>query len=92
MQYENYIKIIEVFNEFGLNIKDFICLPPDVWKRIKQDYTAKYKENKKPELEDFKTGVKKRLIKSTKTYDTEEKFINDALEYFDENELKIVEE
>ena len=93
MQYENYIKIIEILNEFGLNIKDYICLPQSVWNRIFTDYKSKYsKDNPKPILEEFKTGVKKRTVPQVKVMDSDAKFVNDALEYFDDNELKIVED
>ena len=93
MQYENYVKIVEILNEFGLNIKDYICLPPLVWKRIALDYKKKYSsDNPKPVLEDFPLGVKKRVTPSMNHKDDEASFVNDVLEFFDDNELKIVEE
>ncbi|MCR5231796.1 MAG: hypothetical protein K6B64_04030, partial [Acholeplasmatales bacterium] len=94
MQYENYIKIIEIFNEFGLNIKDYICLPQNVWKQIALDYKSKYNSqtNPKPTLEEFKTGVKRRITPKAMVLDDDNKFVNDALEFFEKDELKIVEE
>ena len=94
MQYENYIKIIEIFNEFGLNIKDYICVPQNVWKQIRTDYRSKYdsQTNPKPILEDFKTGVKRRVTPKALVLDDDSKFVNDALEFFEKDEIKIVEE
>ena len=93
MQYENYVKIVEILNEFGLNIKDYICLPESAWKKIALDYKRKYsKDNPKPVLEDFPLGVRKRVIPTVKPKDDDASIVSDVLEFFDDNELKIVEE
>lgn len=93
MQYENFVKIIEILNEYGLNIKDYICLPTSAWRRIIADYKSKYsKDNPKPVLEDFPIGVIKRAQPKAKVQSTESNLVNQVLEFFDDNELKIVEE
>ncbi|RIA75549.1 DNA polymerase-3 subunit gamma/tau [Anaeroplasma bactoclasticum] len=93
MQYENFVKIIEILNEYGLNIKDYICLPTSVWRRIIADYKSKYsKDNPKPVLEDFPLGVVKRAAPKAKIQNSESNLVNQVLEFFDDNELKIVEE
>ncbi|MDE7213308.1 MAG: DNA polymerase III subunit gamma/tau, partial [Anaeroplasmataceae bacterium] len=38
MRYENYQKIMEIFERFNANIEDYICLPKGLWNRIKADY------------------------------------------------------
>lgn len=93
MQNENFVKIIEILNEYGLNIKDYICLPMPAWKRIIQDYKSKYsKDNPKPVLDDFKIGVIKRNNPRTKGANPDTNLVNQVLECFDDNELKIVED
>ena len=93
MQHENFVKIIEILNEYGLNIKDYICLPQQAWRRIIQDYKSKYsKDNPKPVLEDFNLGVVRRNTPKTKVKAPDENLVDQVLEYFNDNELKIVEE
>ena len=93
MLYENYVKIIEIMNEFNINIKDYICIPQAIWNKIRVDYAKKYKENPKPILDEIKIGVKRRIIPSSPIVKNESDELTDkVLEYFDENELKIVEE
>jgi hypothetical protein len=93
MQYENFVKIIEILNEYGLNIKDYICLPTPVWKRIIQDYKSKYnQDNPKPVLEEFPLGVVKRTAPKARIQNPETNLVNQVLEFFDDNELKIVED
>jgi len=93
MQHENFVKIIEILNEYGLNIKDYICLPQQAWRRIIQDYKSKYsKDNPKPVLEDFNLGVVRRNTPKAKAKAPEENLVDQVLEYFNDNELKIVEE
>ena len=54
MQYENYVKIMEIFNEYDLNIKDYICIPTVIWSKILSDYKSKYsKDNPQPKLADI---------------------------------------
>ena len=90
MSYENYLKIIEVFNEAGVSIKDYICIPSKTWSEIIKDYKAKYNkiDNPKPELANIRIGVKRR-IEPKKEKDTLEEKISTL---FEENTLKIMEE
>lgn len=93
MQHENFVKIIEILNDYGLNIKDYICLPAPVWKRIVMDYKSKYSmDNPKPALEEFSLGVVKRNAPKSKGINPENNLVNQVLEFFDDNELKIVED
>ena len=92
MRYENYVKIIEIFNEFDLNIKDYICIPKAIWSKIRIDYANKYKTNPKPVLEDIKIGIKRRVIPSVIDNNEEDKELENIKKYFDEGQLKIVEE
>ena len=92
MKYENYLRIIEIFNEFNLNIKDYICLPKKVWSEIIRDYKSKYNSNNtKPKLNLIATGVKKRIIPISENK-TDDELSKKVLEYFEEDTLKIVEE
>lgn len=93
MLYENYVKIIEIFNEFDLNIKDYICIPKSVWGKILLDYKSKYSpDNPKVTLNEFPIGIKRRVIPNNGSSDKNDDFVNQVMEYFDENELKILEE
>ncbi len=93
MLYENYVKIIEIFNEYNLNIKDYICIPKTIWSKIRIDYKSKYSaDNPKPKLNEIPIGIKRRIIPSTPIVSKEDDFVDKALELFDENELKILEE
>jgi len=93
MRYENYVKIIEIFNEFDLNIKDYICIPKAVWSKIRIDYKNKYSlENPKPVLDDIKIGIKKRVIPSFIEEKKVEDEFEDVLKLFEDDQLKIVEE
>lgn len=61
MRYENYQKIIEIFDRFNANIEDYICLPKMIWNKIITDYRSKYNpENPVVHLEKLRTGVLKR--------------------------------
>lgn len=93
MLYENYVKIIEIFNEFDLNIKDYICLPKTVWSKIREDYRRKYsKENPTPVLDDIPIGVKRRIVPTVSAVSAEDALVQQVKEYFDEGQLKILEE
>ena len=93
MQYENFVKIIEILNEYGLNIKDYICLPSSAWRRIVADVKAKASPNNpRPVLDEFPIGVVKRTVPKAKNLNPETNLVNQVLEYFDDNELKIVED
>ncbi|MCM1130606.1 MAG: DNA polymerase III subunit gamma/tau [Roseburia sp.] len=61
MRYENYQKIMEIFDVFNAGLSDYICLPKVIWNRIKADYASKYsQENPIVHLEKIKIGVLKR--------------------------------
>ena len=92
MAYENYQKIIEIFNDLNIDIKDYICLPRQICAKILADYKNKYDpiNNPKPILDDFNLGIKKRVCPKnveTKKDDVEQNLID----LFDDN-IKIVEE
>ena len=90
MKYENYVKIIEIFNEYNLNIKDYICVPKAIWNVIKKDYGSKYKSGiAKPVLDDIRIGVKRRQIP---TSDANNNLYDDVYDLFDKENVKIVEE
>lgn len=90
MAYENYLKIIETFNDFGVSIKDYICIPTAVWQKIILDYKSKYNKNTnpKPKLNDIRIGVKKRIIPNKTEEVTLEKKVSDLFD----DEIKIMEE
>lgn len=92
MRYENYVKIIEIFNEFDLNIKDYICIPKAIWSKIRIDYANKYKTNPKPTLDDIKIGIKRRVIPNNIENNAMDMELENIKKYFDEGQLKIVEE
>lgn len=93
MLYENYVKIIEIFNEFNLNIKDYICVPKAIWKKILDDFKAKRTpENPQPKLDDIQINIKRRKIPASFEKPKEDGLINEIKQLFTENELKIVEE
>lgn len=93
MLYENYVKIIEIFNEFDLNIKDYICIPKTVWSKIRLDYKSKYSsDNPNPVLEDIPIGIKRRVIPSVNIVSEEDSLADMAKQYFEEGQLKILEE
>ena len=91
MAYENYLRIIEEFNEAGVPIKDYICIPTSIWQKIIKDYKSKYNKttNPKPSLENIRIGVKRRKMPKTEVKDeVEDKLVT----LFDEESLKIMEE
>ena len=80
---------MEIFSELGLTIKDYLCIPVDVWREIIKDYKAKYsKENLYPDLNPIKIGVKKRVVPVAVEVDPLEAGVKDLL---DDN-VKIVED
>ncbi|MBO5711361.1 MAG: DNA polymerase III subunit gamma/tau [Acholeplasmatales bacterium] len=90
MKYENYLKIIEIFNEYNLNIKDYICVPRNIWSKIKADYLAKFRSGiEKPELNEIEIGVLKRIIPTKKK--EKDPLVEMSLDLFGE-EIKIVED
>ena len=92
MTYENYLKIIEVFADVGVSIKDYICVPSSVWSQIMADYKSKYNkiDNPKPKLADIRIGVKRRIIPKEPIKEISDEEIVSSL--FEENTLKITEE
>ena len=92
MSYENYQRIIEVFSDAGVAIKDYICLPSTVWSQIIKDYKSKYNKvsNPNPKLDDIRIGVKRRVEPKN---EAKEETIEDKISsLFDENTLKITED
>ena len=92
MAYENYQRIIEVFNDVGVSIKDYICVPANIWQQIIKDYKSKYNKvsNPQPKLNDIRIGVKRRIVPTTETkVETNEDKLKTL---FEENTLKIMEE
>ena len=92
MSYENYVKIMEVLSEYNLEFDDYICLPQAVWKQIKLDYMNKYKTNPKPQLTPIRTGVLKRVIPTSGKVKAEQSVEEMLDDYFNKDEIKIVEE
>ena len=61
MRYENFVKLIEIFDNYSSGIKDYICLPKGIWNKIKVDYKSKYsQENPKVTLDKIAIGVLRR--------------------------------
>lgn len=90
MKYENYLRIIEIFNEYSLNIKDYICVPRNVWSKIKTDYMAKFRSGiEKPTLNEIEIGVLKRVTPTTKS--EKDPLVEMTMDLFGE-EIKIVED
>ncbi|MBQ7641576.1 MAG: DNA polymerase III subunit gamma/tau [Acholeplasmatales bacterium] len=92
MEYTNFQKIIEVFNDAGVGLKDYICVPSAVWANIIKDYKSKYNKetNPKPKLDDIRIGVKRRIV--PKEQIKEETDEDKIASLFEENTLKIMEE
>ena len=91
MAYENYLKIVEEFNDAGVPIKDYICVPTSIWQKIITDYKSKYNKttNPKPSLENIRIGVKKRIVPKTEVKDE----IEDKLtSLFDQENIKFMED
>ncbi|MCR5647274.1 MAG: DNA polymerase III subunit gamma/tau [Acholeplasmatales bacterium] len=94
MEYETFVKVIEIFSEYNINIKDYVCIPRDIWSVVKEDFRSKYSPlNPKPLLNPIKIGVKRRVVPQVteRTVSPEEKLVNDAKELIGDD-LKILEE
>ena len=94
MSYENYVKIMDVFKDFNIMLKSFICVPEIVWSKIILDYKSKYsKENPKPHLSNIRIGVKKTVFpkKVVEELTEDEKIEKELNEFFDKDELNILE-
>lgn len=91
MQYENLVKIKEIFSEYEFELDDYICIPEVICNRILLDYKQKYTvSNPRPVLENIEIGIPK--IKALSSKKKEEPFIEEVKELFSEDNLKIVEE
>lgn len=91
MRYENYQKIIEIFDTFHANITDYICLPKTIWNRIKVDYASKYsQENPVVHLEKIKIGVLKR--KEPEQIEIKDEQYEGLCELIDKDKIEILEE
>ena len=86
MKYENFVKIIEIFNEYNLKFEDYICIPKDVWAKIANDYKNKYNpQDPKPvELEFLKTDIKKRVMPKIIEKSPEEELIENTKEFIED--------
>ena len=94
MQYENYVKIMDVFKDFNVSLNSFICVPAIIWSSIIQDYKRKYsKDNPKPTLDNIRIGVKKTIIPKNNIVElTEDEKIELKLkEHFNDDEIKIID-
>lgn len=94
MEYETFVKVIEIFSEYNINIKDYVCIPRHIWATVKDDFRSKYSaSNPKPLLNPIRIGVKRRVIPQVteRTVSPEEKLVNDAKELIGDD-LKILEE
>lgn len=91
MRYENYQKIMEIFEAFNANITDYICLPKGIWNRIKVDYASKYsQENPVVHLEKIKIGVLKR--KEPEQIDAKDEQYEGLCELIDKDKIEISED
>ena len=92
MAYENYVKVMEVFNECGIELKNYICIPSKVWEKIIKDYKSKYSlDNKKPKLENIRIGVKRTVIPK-KVETVEDEIESKVKDLSSKNEIKIIEQ
>lgn len=93
MKYENFVKMMEIINNYNPNIKDYICIPKSIWNKIRMDFSKKYSpENPKVILDKIAIGVKKRIEPTGIVKDDFDKIKEKVLECFDENIIEIVEE
>ncbi len=93
MSYENYVKIMEIVDEYNLGFTDYICLPKVVWNSIKKDYRNKYSaDNPKPKLEKINIGVIKRKNQENTIVKEESGIEQLAYQYFDKENIEIRED
>lgn len=91
MQYENFIKIKEIFSEYDFDLEDYICIPEGICNRILLDYKQKYTvSNPRPVLENIEIGLPK--IKAPTSSTAEDPIVERVKEIFNDENLKIVEE
>ena len=94
MDHETFEKVIEIFSEYNINIKDYVCIPRSIWSTIKEDFKSKYSpSNPKPSLNPIRIGVKRRVKPAVteRKVSEEEKLVNDAKKLIGDD-LKIMEE
>ena len=92
MKYENFVKLMEILNQYLQELKDYICLPKCIWNKIKADFSSKYNPaNPVVKLEPITIGVKKRVEPNVIKIDDFEKLKQEVSECFDDDIL-IVEE
>lgn len=94
MLYENYVKIMEIFKEMDLNIRDYICIPLAIWNKIRKEFSEQYKQTKSNEieLEEFPLGIKKRVIPASFEVEQKDMVLEKVKEYFENENLKILED
>ena len=91
MQYENFVKIKEIFSEYDFDLENYICIPEVICNRILLDYKQKYTvSNPRPVLENIELVIQK--IKEPTKKKNEEPFVSEVKEIFSDENLKIVEE
>lgn len=89
MRYENFVKLIEIFDNYSSGIKDYICLPKGIWNKIKVDYKSKYsQENPKVTLDKIAIGVLRRK-EPTPQDETDLEYL---YEYIDKEKIEILED
>ena len=94
MEYDTFVKVIEILREYDIKINDYVCIPREVWSSIRLDFKSKYsQQNPKPKLNPIRIGVKRRVIPQVteRQINPEDKLENDAKDLIGED-LKIVEE
>lgn len=91
MRYENYQKIIEIFDDYNANINDYICIPKALWNKIRADYMQKYSvENPIVHLEKIRVGVLRR--KEPKQEEVKDEQLEKLMELFDKEKIEILED
>ncbi len=90
MRYESYQKIIEILDNYNANIIDYICLPKEIWAKIKKDYLSKYsQDNPIVHLDNINIGVTKRKEPSM---NNEDEKLTKLQELIDKEKIEIMEE
>ena len=91
MRYENYQKIMEIFDAFNAGLSDYICLPKVIWNKIKADYASKYsQDNPIVHLEKIKIGVLKR--KEPDQIETKDEQYDALCELIEKEKIEISED
>ena len=92
MKYECFQKAIEIFSEYDINIKDYVCITRDAWDKIKLDFKNKYSpSNLKPSLNEMRLYVKRRIVPEFAPKSDTNKLIDDAKDLFGDD-INIVED